>query len=112
MENINDIVNVAWDSPIKLVFEQASTDLHKAKEAAIDNAVMEAVVKIGIDIDKDTLTAALQQDRERYIEAYKEGYKVGYLAGKLEAQLINKKMVDDIRRILSELDEEKEEDYD
>ncbi len=40
-----------------------------------DKRVLHTVQQIGIDIDKEGLIEALNQDRKRYEEAYKKGWE-------------------------------------
>lgn len=59
-----------YDSPFRAIFEE----LPRASADQIDNLFYQKVIKLGIDIDKDKLVAALKQDSERYKEAYRRGY--------------------------------------
>ena len=64
-----------YDSPIALniidaMAEQIATN--------IDNSVVNAIHKAGIDIDKDKFVSAMKQDKERYEEAYRHGFEGGY----------------------------------
>ena len=56
------------DFPID--FSQIEKEANDKKEKVI----MEAVCKIGVDVDKDALVAALRNDRERYLAAYNKGW--------------------------------------
>ena len=59
-----------YDSPIGLIVDKISSDIAKQT----DDAVYTAVQNVGIDIDKDKLVSALQQDKQRYRDAYTRGY--------------------------------------
>ena len=63
-----------YDSSL-MIFRQAAEQYAKF----IDDGVMQAVEKVGFDIDKDKLASILQQDKSRYSDAYKKGYTDGYL---------------------------------
>lgn len=43
-------------------------------ETQIENGIMSAVKKIGIDVDKERLMKALMFDREQYSIGYRDGY--------------------------------------
>ena len=60
-----------YDSPIDLIYQQMSTDINYQ----LDDAIYKQVLKVGINIDKDKLASAIQQDSKRYKEAYDRGYK-------------------------------------
>ena len=90
MPNINTLDG--WESPITIVTES----LHKAMtkfNKTMDNKTMEAIVKVGIDVDKDELIKAMQYDRDQYSKGYTNGYNAGYNADKwisVEDMLPNK----------------------
>ena len=77
MIDFNKLKNIpsGYDSPIEFNFVQKIAE-DAAK--AMDEAVMQAVIKAGFSIDKDKLVSALQQDKERYDEAYHRGFFAGY----------------------------------
>ena len=62
-----------YDSPIRL-FYQTVNNIQEQVKGSCDQAVYQAVCKLGIDIEKDKLEQAIHQDRERYEEAYRRGY--------------------------------------
>ena len=77
MPNINTLDG--WESPVTIVTES----LHKAMtkfNKVMDNKTMEAIVKVGIDVDKDELIKAMQYDRDQYSKGYTNGYNAGYNA--------------------------------
>lgn len=66
-------INVEYDSPIRL-FYQTVDNIKEQVKGSCDQAVYQAVLNVGVDIDKDKLEQAIHQDRERYEEAYRRGY--------------------------------------
>jgi len=60
-----------WGTPITLI----STDFQVKTSNVEEQAIMEAVHKIGIEIDKQELLDALNNDRRRYEDAYHQGEK-------------------------------------
>ena len=67
-----------YDSPITLI----STEINHQITEKHDQMIMEAVWKAGVDIDKDKLIAAINQDRERYEAAYNRGFLAGLSSAK------------------------------
>ena len=63
-----------YDSPFRLITEQIATDAAEQ----IDDMCYEALKKVAVDVDKETLLSALRHDSERYREAYRKGYETGY----------------------------------
>ena len=63
-----------YDSPLVLNASDIATQMAKN----IDELSLKAVQRVGINVDKDKLLAALKQDAERYREAYAHGYDTGY----------------------------------
>lgn len=59
-----------YDSPITLIASQMETK--------IENDVLSAVQRYGIDINKDELIKALDYDRKQYEKGYQNGYAAGY----------------------------------
>lgn len=55
-----------YDSPIRIILNDIQT--------AVENEVYSAVQRVGIDVDRDKLLQALNNDRKRYEEAYKKGW--------------------------------------
>ena len=66
-------INAEYDSPIRL-FYQTVDNMQQQIKGSCDQAVYQAVCRLGINIDKDKLEQAIHQDRERYDEAYRRGY--------------------------------------
>lgn len=79
MPNINTLDG--WESPVTIVtksLQKAMTEFNKV----MDNKTMEAIVNVGIDVNKDELIKAMQYDRDQYSKGYTNGYNAGYNADK------------------------------
>ena len=63
-----------YDSPLVLNVSDIATQMAKN----IDEMSWKAIQRVGIDVDKDKLLAALKQDSERYRKAFANGYNTGY----------------------------------
>ena len=63
-----------YDSPFELTISDIATQMSRN----IDELSWTAIQRVGIDVDKDKLLAALKQDAERYREAYTNGHDTGY----------------------------------
>ena len=63
-----------YDSPFELVVSDIATQAARN----IDEMSWQAVQRVGIDVNKEKLLSALNQDSERYRKAYKNGYDTGY----------------------------------
>lgn len=68
-ENSPDLTS-CYNSPITLLQGQFETK--------IENDVMTAIQRYGIDVNKEELLKALAYDRHQYEEGYKNGYQAGY----------------------------------
>ena len=68
----------SYDSPIDLSF---MSNMISDANTQLENAVFRAVTGVGIDIDKEKLIQALEQDKRRYNGAYEGGYIEGYKKG-------------------------------
>ena len=58
-----------YESPISLLMNDIYTDVVKRQE----EGVYQAIVKYGINVDKDELVKALEYDRKQYGFGYKDG---------------------------------------
>ena len=56
-----------YDSPIRLAVSKMTSQFN--------DDIYNAVVKIGIDVDKDELVRALNYDRNQYEKGYRDGLK-------------------------------------
>lgn len=63
-----------YDSPFELIMSDITTQTARN----IDEMCWQAILRAGINVDKEKLLIALKQDSERYREAYANGYDTGY----------------------------------
>ncbi len=63
-----------YDSPFELVMSNITTQFAKQ----IDKECLQAIQRIGINVDKEKMLNALIHDAERYREAYAKGHETGY----------------------------------
>ena len=70
MKQLSKEADAIYNSPINTTIGA----FHDQLVENYEDQVMKAVCRIGIDIDKQALIAALNQDRRRYEEAYRAGY--------------------------------------
>ena len=75
MIKFGNYITVPYDSPISLNTVRPSIEEEFARmfDDKVGKMTVKAVQKVGIDIDKDKLISAIQQDKERYQEAYIRG---------------------------------------
>jgi hypothetical protein len=62
-----------YESPVHLVLQ----DVQNQIDQEIEQTVITAVRKFGVDVDKDELIKALQYDRRQYERGYLDGYADG-----------------------------------
>lgn len=60
-----------YESPIEIFLSEIETNIKQEEE----NAVLEAIVSIDVNVDKEELIKALQYDREQYEKGYKDGWR-------------------------------------
>lgn len=60
-----------YEPPIELVVSQVQNEIIKSH----DNQVYQAIVKTGVNVDKDELVKALAYDRDQYVKGYEDGMK-------------------------------------
>ena len=65
---------IEYKSPITMAIETAYKEI-KDKE---ENAILEAVQKVGITVDKNELIKALKYDRDQYNAGFSIGFSKGY----------------------------------
>ena len=70
---MDDLKGFDYDSPISTVISTLQPWMEKFGEQ-FDALVIKNVCSVGINIDKDKLLQALNQDKSRYEEAYRRGY--------------------------------------
>ena len=63
-----------YDSPFGLTISDITTQMARN----IDEMCWQAIQRVGINVDKETLLTALKHDAERYRKAYANGYDTGY----------------------------------
>ena len=76
-----------YKSPIDIEYEYPDTSFIRAVNKQIDEKTIEAVVNVGITVDKDRLIKALAYDREQYDKGYDDGFNDGRKA--LAAELVD-----------------------
>ena len=59
---------MSYKSPIDIIQEEMRTKF--------DNKILEAVINVGIKVNKDELIKALEYDRNQYLEGYKEAKEI------------------------------------
>lgn len=57
-----------WKSPIEITEE-----ITKQMNMVVENGIIKAVQRVGIDVDKEELLKALQYDRGQYEKGYQDG---------------------------------------
>lgn len=69
-----EIPHRGYKSPITLFhMDDYASDLRKEINAKQEEYIMQSIVSMGIDVDKNELIKALQYDREQYEKGYKDG---------------------------------------
>ena len=68
--SFRDPLEDMYEAPISVQMGQ----IHTMINDGYTGAVMKAIAQIGVQIDKEGLLAALQNDRKRYEEAYRKGW--------------------------------------
>ena len=63
-----------YDSPFELTMSDITTQIARN----IDEMCWQALQRVGINVDKEKLLIALNQDAERYREAFSKGRDTGY----------------------------------
>lgn len=66
--------STGYKSPVTTFVEHINTDL-RSEEL---KAVMNATVRLGVEVDEGELLKALQYDRNQYEQGYRNGYDAGY----------------------------------
>lgn len=68
------LTSTGYKSPVTTFVERINADL-RSEEL---KAVMNATVRLGVEVDEGELLKALQYDRKQYEEGYRGGYDAGY----------------------------------
>lgn len=63
-----------YDSPFEFVMSNITTQIARN----IDEMCWQAVQRVGVNVNKDTLLLALEYDSARYREAFRRGEETGY----------------------------------
>ena len=76
-----------YESPIS-IYEQIANDYVKQK----DEYIYKAIVKVGVDVNKEELIKALAYDREQYSKGFADGFEDGAktFAERVKSNLIEK----------------------
>ena len=61
--------NTGYESPVEVYTQKVIQDMQEQQE----NCVMNAILKTGVNVDKDELIKALNYDRQQYQKGYKDG---------------------------------------
>jgi hypothetical protein len=77
-----------YESPIELI----TTDIASSISKQLDNDIYQAVIKTGVNVDKDELIKALKYDREQYEKGYRDGYEEGMNAMKNQIILLTHRL--------------------
>lgn len=67
---ISEDLSGEYESPITMIASQI--------EMKMENDVLQAIQRYGIQVDKDELIKALNYDRQQYDVGYKDGYNKGF----------------------------------
>ena len=62
-----------YKSPIEMFYNNMYDQLHKQIMKKQESAVYEAVVRCGVNVDKEELIRALKYDRQQYDRGYADG---------------------------------------
>ncbi len=90
-----EIPHKGYESPITLFqMDNYINDLQKEINAQEEKYIMQSIVSMGIDVDKNELIKALQYDREQYEKGYKDG--------KEELQAKIDKAIEELRKEIEE----------
>ena len=74
-----------YEAPITIV-ESVVEHFQKEKNAEIESYIMKAVASYGINVDKEALIKALNNDKNQYNKGYNEG--INDLAERLKKQSV------------------------
>ena len=76
-----------YESPIS-VYKKLTHEIAKQK----DEYICQAIVKVGVDVNKEELIKALAYDREQYSKGFADGFEEGVktFAEKVKSNLIEK----------------------
>jgi hypothetical protein len=66
-----------YDSPIDTITQLASDAIVEKIDKMIHDEMIKEALKITVNVDKDKLQRALEQDKDRYKDAFYKGYSAG-----------------------------------
>lgn len=69
-----------YESPVQKLVTEIETDIRQQEE----NAVLQAVVSVGVNVDKEELIKALEYDRGQYEKGYADGCRDSRKHGRWE----------------------------
>jgi predicted transcriptional regulator len=62
-----------YESPIEII--TMADEIIKRNNEATENEVLEAIFRVGVNVDKEELIKALRYDREQYAKGYNDGIR-------------------------------------
>ena len=71
---------MVYESPVKVVID----NYHKQVVTNIDNSIINEIIKICVNVDRDELIKALEYDRNQYAKGYEDGKNNAVIYGKWE----------------------------
>ena len=69
-----------WEPPIHINYQHHVQEINKA----VEGEIMKAVVKVGVDVDKERLLKALMDAKSFYEEGYADGKRNSVVHGRWE----------------------------
>ena len=76
-ENYCPTAERKWEWRIRMNYKSPIEIINKSIETHIEDDVIKAVHKYGIDVDKSELIKALSYDRDQYNKGFQDGYRTG-----------------------------------
>lgn len=100
MERIGEIKKdrFGWQSPLRIDYDGTEFQKFKKYEDEQETEVYKAVIRYGINVDKEELLKALAYDRQQYEKGFADGRK----STKIDA-------IEEIDRLIERLEELKSE---
>ena len=65
-----------YESPLKIIREELE-NIGRKQAAELDKQTLEAVLRVGIQVDKEELIKALAYDRNQYTKGFNDGFEAG-----------------------------------
>ncbi len=79
-----------WNSPIEMLVGTITNEM----DSKLDDAIVTAVQKVGIRVDKEELVRALKYDRDQYCKGYFDGYNDAMQAEEQGEEMENEDRID------------------